>query len=112
VFKIFIHIDAIEDLSFYHFPREELVADDKIPWHDFSWQYGMAGGDIVVDTDLSPPPFCASDAVIRRYCREGDDDDRDQQRPRSQGFLNQVSSWFDGHSRSRRQRGDADHSSG
>jgi hypothetical protein len=31
MFKVFIHIDIIEDLSFYHFPCEELVADGKIP---------------------------------------------------------------------------------
>jgi hypothetical protein len=31
VLKILIHIDAIEDLMFYHYPREELLADGKIP---------------------------------------------------------------------------------
>jgi hypothetical protein len=31
MFKVFIHIDIIEDLSFYHFSCEELVADGKIP---------------------------------------------------------------------------------
>jgi hypothetical protein len=36
VAKVFIHIDAIEDLMFYHFLREELVADGKVPWRDFS----------------------------------------------------------------------------
>jgi hypothetical protein len=32
VFRILIHIDAIEDLMLYHFPREDLVAGGKIPW--------------------------------------------------------------------------------
>jgi hypothetical protein len=31
VFKVFIHIDVVEDLAFYHFPEEELLADGKVP---------------------------------------------------------------------------------
>jgi hypothetical protein len=46
VFKIMIHIDAIEDLMFYHYPREELMADGKIPWRDFKWQLGRMDGDV------------------------------------------------------------------
>jgi hypothetical protein len=46
-FKILIHLDVVEDLMFYHYPREELVADGKIPWCEISWQYGPldGGGD-------------------------------------------------------------------
>jgi hypothetical protein len=36
VFLVLIHIDAIEDLLFYHYPREGLIADGKVPWKDFS----------------------------------------------------------------------------
>jgi hypothetical protein len=75
-------------------------------------QYGIADGENVDDDDLCPPRFCASDAVTRRYHWEDDDDDREQKRSRSRGFLNQVSSWFDGRSRSRRQHGDGDRGSG
>jgi hypothetical protein len=31
VFKVLIHVDAVEDLLFYHYPRDELIADGKIP---------------------------------------------------------------------------------
>jgi hypothetical protein len=31
VFRVLIHIDAVEDLLFYHYPREELITDGKIP---------------------------------------------------------------------------------
>lgn len=31
VFKVFIHIDVVEDLLFYHHPREELIAGGKVP---------------------------------------------------------------------------------
>jgi hypothetical protein len=31
VCKALIHIDAIKDLLFYHYPREDLVADGKVP---------------------------------------------------------------------------------
>jgi hypothetical protein len=36
IFKILIHIDVVEDLSFYHFPREELLADGKVSWWEFT----------------------------------------------------------------------------
>jgi hypothetical protein len=29
-----------------HFPREELIADGKIPWRDFVWQFGRPDGDL------------------------------------------------------------------
>jgi hypothetical protein len=37
VSRILVHIDVVEDLIFYHFPRKELIADGKVPWHDFAW---------------------------------------------------------------------------
>jgi hypothetical protein len=36
VFRVLIHIDAVDDLMFYHYPREVLIADGKIPWRDFN----------------------------------------------------------------------------
>jgi hypothetical protein len=37
VFRVIVHIDVVEDLSFYHFPRDDLIADGKVPWREFSW---------------------------------------------------------------------------
>jgi hypothetical protein len=28
---------------FYHNPREELIADGKVPWREFVWHYGQPG---------------------------------------------------------------------
>jgi hypothetical protein len=36
IFKVIIHIDVVEDLLFYHYPREDLIADDKVPWREFN----------------------------------------------------------------------------
>jgi hypothetical protein len=44
-FKVIIHIDVVEDLCFYHYPKHDLIADGKVPWHEFSWQYGMPDGE-------------------------------------------------------------------
>jgi hypothetical protein len=33
VFRALLHIDAIEDLMFYHFPRDELLANGKVNFH-------------------------------------------------------------------------------
>jgi hypothetical protein len=41
-----MHIDAVEDLMFYHYPHEKLIADGKVPWHDFNWQLGRTDGDL------------------------------------------------------------------
>jgi hypothetical protein len=79
VFKILIHIDAIEDLMFYHYPREELLADGKIPWRDFSWQYGRADGDLE-EEDLHPVTKACGQTPLRRP-RDDDDQDRGQQDP-------------------------------
>jgi hypothetical protein len=46
VFKVLIYIDVVEDLLFYHFPQEELIADGKISWRDFIWQFGRPDGDL------------------------------------------------------------------
>jgi hypothetical protein len=45
VFRVFVHIDVVEDLLFYHFPREELIADGKVPWREFTWHYGRPDGE-------------------------------------------------------------------
>jgi hypothetical protein len=42
VFRVLVHIDAVEDLLFYHHPREDLIANGKVPWKDFSWRFGRA----------------------------------------------------------------------
>jgi hypothetical protein len=53
VFTVLVHIDAVEDLLFYHHPREDLIADGKVPWKDFLWQFGRADGEIEED-ELHP----------------------------------------------------------
>jgi hypothetical protein len=46
MFKVFIHIDVVEDLLFYNYPCEELVVDGKIPWREFAWQRGRPDGEV------------------------------------------------------------------
>jgi hypothetical protein len=54
IFKVFIHIDDVEDLAFYHFPQNEFLADGKTPWREFSWKSGIADGELD-DDELHPP---------------------------------------------------------
>lgn len=54
MFRVLIHIDDVEDLLVYHFPRDELITDEKIPWHDFKWQFGKADGELD-EKELHPP---------------------------------------------------------
>jgi hypothetical protein len=91
--KVFIHIEVIEDLMFYHFPREELVADGKVPWRDFSWQSGRPDGELEDDEDEPPSSYCVPDFEPRGFHRDGDDDDnREHRHSRARGIMHQVSS--------------------
>jgi hypothetical protein len=52
-FWVLIHIDAIEDMMFYHHPQEELIADGKVLWKLFAWRLGHADGELDED-ELHP----------------------------------------------------------
>lgn len=97
VFKILIHIDVVEDLMFYQFPREELLADGKVPWRDFHWQFGRADGELEED-ELLPPPtrFCCHDHDYPRHPRDDDDHDREHKRSRPREILRRVLGWIEG----------------
>jgi hypothetical protein len=75
VYKIFIHIDVVEYLLFYHYPRDELTTNGKVHLRDLPWQYGCPNGDLAVVDDFLPVPRrCGADET---RCREPrDDDDR------------------------------------
>lgn len=105
VFKVIIHIDAVEDLTFYHYPRDELLADGKTPWRDFHWEFGYADGELL-DDDFPPPPtrHCGDDRLAHWHRRDDDEDrDRESRRSNPRGILNRVSGCLDGGSRKRDQ---------
>lgn len=68
-FRVLIHIDAVEDLMLYHYPREELIQDDRVPWRDFHWQYGRADGDIDEEDLLPATDYCRPELQAYR-CHE------------------------------------------
>jgi hypothetical protein len=83
VFRVLVHIDVVEDLLFYHYPRNELIVDDKIPWRDFRWQYGRADGELEEDELHPPSRFCGQD--WRHSRRPPGDDNSDREYKRSRG---------------------------
>jgi hypothetical protein len=109
VFKVLIHLDVVEDLLFYHHPREELIEDGKMPWRQFQWQYGRPDGDSVLEDPLPPTRFCSTmeDPCWRR---QNDDEDRDHSRRKARGLIRRVSHWMDTRGRSKNRS--ADRSSG
>jgi hypothetical protein len=112
VLNILIHVDVVEDLLFYHYPHEDLLADGKVPWRDFVWQFGRPDGDN--DDDEIPPPthFYGNPTVQRRYHRDDEDDDGNRERPRARGIMHRMSSWIEGRGRSRSRAPHACHGSG
>jgi hypothetical protein len=113
VFRILVHIDVVEDLMLYHFPREELVADGKVPWCDFSWQFGKPNGDLQ-EEELHPPQrHCVPDW---RYPDRRPDEDDDQhiggRRSANRGLLGRMSSWMDTRGRNKDRHEERDRGSG
>jgi hypothetical protein len=52
-------------LLFYHYPRDVLLADGKVSWRDFAWQYGRPNGDIE-DEALIPLTRSCGQMATRR----------------------------------------------
>jgi hypothetical protein len=69
VFRIIIHLE-VEDLMFYHYPREELLADGKIPWREFPWRFRCPDGELQEEDDPVLPPRSCSRDFTRSWCRE------------------------------------------
>jgi hypothetical protein len=93
-FKILIHIDVVEDLSFYHFPHDELLADDKVPWKEFTWYPGCPNGEVEEEEFNPPPRFCGQNSELRWRPDDDEDWDKDHKRGRSRGFMHKVSNWI------------------
>jgi hypothetical protein len=89
-FRLLVHIDSIEDHSFYHCPAEQLCAEGRVQFREFRWTPGHLDGDMDADDVRMVPHFCRpSDGLTRR---PWDDDDayRDRGRPRRREFLESV----------------------
>jgi hypothetical protein len=109
VFKVLVHIDVVEDLLFYHYPREELLADGKVPWREFSWQKGQPDGEQNEDFVEPISRCCGAQSEWRR--RDEEDEDRDNKRPRSHSILKRVFSWMEGRNKRSGREGEIRHGS-
>jgi hypothetical protein len=100
VFRVLIQLVVVKDLMFYHHPQEELLADGKVPWRDFAWQFGKPDGE---RKDEDPPlrRLCTPPSEPRGHHREDNDKDREPRNPRARGLLHRVSSWMEGRGRSK-----------
>lgn len=90
VFRVIIHIDKVEDLHFYHYPREELIADGRVQWRDFHLQQGRADGELEEDELHPPTEFCHQDRPFNWNPRDDDEGDREHKRARGRGIFNRV----------------------
>ncbi|KAK3158167.1 hypothetical protein QOZ80_2AG0133740 [Eleusine coracana subsp. coracana] len=112
VFKVFIHIDSVEDLLFYHYPREDLLAEGRVPWRDFQWQYGKADGELEEDELRPPTRYCGPDQDHHWQPRDDEDRDKDHKRPHPAAFLRRVSGCFESGGRSKDRNAEPDGWSG
>jgi hypothetical protein len=83
VFKIFVRIGMVEDLLFYHFPREALISNGKIPWRDFTWQFGRPDGEYDEGEFTPVTIFCKPVRELRWQPCDDDDEDKARQGPRA-----------------------------
>jgi hypothetical protein len=91
IFKILIHINVVEDLSFYHFPREELLVDGKMPWRELLWFPDCPDGEVDEEEFNPPPRFCASNFELRWRPDDDDNHGREYKRGRSRVLMQKVS---------------------
>lgn len=77
-YRVFIHLDYVEDLFFHQNPPDELHAKGRVPFREFVWEYGRADGDFDDEDHLQPPRHCNDGAEGRWDRREDDDEDRDR----------------------------------
>lgn len=79
---MFVHIDYVEDLHFYHYPHDELLAEGKIPLREFHWNYGHMDGEL---DDDEPPTITYNCRTLSANRRPRDDKDNDwnDRRPRT-----------------------------
>jgi hypothetical protein len=101
VFRVLVHIDAVEDLLFYQYLREDLIADEKIPWRNFSWHFGRLDGDLQDDDDQTVTMHCGRDFEPTRDYRDDDDGDRGAKRPRARSLIGRMSNWLESHTKNR-----------
>jgi hypothetical protein len=114
VFRVLVHIDAVEDLLFYHYPTEDLIACGNIPFRNFSWHFGRLDGDLHDDDNQTVTLHCGRDfQPTRDYrdgddgdrdtknYRDGDDGDRDTKRTRAKSLIGRMSNWLESHSKNR-----------
>jgi hypothetical protein len=81
---------------FYHYPREELIADGKVPWREFVWHYGQPDGEIDEDEFRPITRYCGLQTEPQWCHHDDDDNDRNQKRSRSRDLMGRVTSWLDG----------------
>jgi hypothetical protein len=110
-FRLLIHIDSIEDLSFYHRPADQLNAEGRVQLREFCWALGHLDGDMDDDdVRMAPRFYRSSDGPIRRH-RDEDDADRDCGCPRHRELLGSISRCL-GQRRSRAPPADRDRHGG
>jgi hypothetical protein len=86
------------------YPREELLADGKVPWKEFAWQQGRMDGDLE-EEELHPPThYCGRELPHPGWHRDDEDEDRDPSGPRTRSFMGRVSSWIEGRGRGKEPR--------
>lgn len=113
VYRIFIHTDSVEDLSFYHYPAHELMAEGSIQMRRFSWQFGLMDGNLD-DDELRPQVYPCRPAQEPRRDHGYDDDDEDRARrhPRTREIISRVTHCLDGRDRSRNRTPNRENRSG
>lgn len=113
VFRVFIHIDKVEDLLFYHYPWEELIADGRVQWRDFYWQHGQADGELDEEELHPPEDNCRLDRQRFWHYRDDDDEnDHGHKRSKGRGFMGRVSNWIDSKGKGRDRNTERDHGNG
>ncbi|KAJ1258468.1 hypothetical protein BS78_10G077600 [Paspalum vaginatum] len=77
IYVIFVHVDSIEDLAFYHFESDDPSMHRRVHYREFTWHSHISDGE-GNGGDYSSPDI--NECRMRNHPRKREDDDDEEDR--------------------------------
>jgi hypothetical protein len=88
-FMVLIHMDSIEDLTFYHYPADQLLVEGRVQFKEFRWHPGNPDGAMEEDIRVVQR-YCCTPRDVEHRRRDNDEEDRGRGCSRRREFLGEF----------------------
>jgi hypothetical protein len=88
-FMVLIHMDSIEDLTFYHYPADQLLVEGRVQFKEFHWHPGNPDGAMEEDIRVVQR-YCCTPRDVEHRRRDNDEEDRGRGCSRRREFLGEF----------------------